>query len=198
MCQQLGARPVTPAAGPAAAAHLSITKGPATVLQSLPSSWSAHRSSLHGDWSPSSSYAPWRVRGRVLSAATGQHADQSARPHRPRCVRAGLLACVARRAPTARAARRHPRRLPLAAAADAFYAQVEVQRDPARLAGQPVAVVQYNPVRVAATAAATSMHGSSTPACVHACQRTRSPNALTSALAAAHPQCTHADCSMAT
>lgn len=29
---------------------------------------------------------------------------------------------------------------------DAFYSQVEIARDPERLAGQPVVVIQYNPV----------------------------------------------------
>jgi len=29
---------------------------------------------------------------------------------------------------------------------DAFYTQVEITRDPDRLAGQPVVVIQYNPV----------------------------------------------------
>lgn len=32
---------------------------------------------------------------------------------------------------------------------DAFYSQCEIARDPERLAGQPVVVVQYNPVSVA-------------------------------------------------
>lgn len=31
---------------------------------------------------------------------------------------------------------------------DAFYTQVEITRDPDRLAGQPVVVIQYNPVSV--------------------------------------------------